>query len=275
GYLALIWVKDRPQKNRSQLSPSAGLQRLVERVPGQKDTLRLLPDAAAKFTVTTAEVKKAPPPAPLRLPGTLLLAPDRLARVRSRFAGEVTEIGTLTAGRPARLGDPVRKGQLLAVVWSKDLGEKKSELVDALSRLRLDQDALLRMKKLLQEGAAPERSVREAERSVEADLIAIERVRRTLRSWRLTDEEIKAVEQEADRTSPGKGPRAMPARGAEDGWARSELRAPFDGMVAEINVARGDIVDTALDLFKIADLSSLRVVAHAAEEDVPVLQQLC
>ena len=35
--------------------------------------------------------------------------------------------------RPIRFGDHVEKGQLLAVLWSSELGEKKSEYVDALS----------------------------------------------------------------------------------------------------------------------------------------------
>src|SRR5206468_9128358 len=41
-----------------------------------------------------------------------------------------------------RFGDFVHKGQLLAVVWSKDLGEKKSELVEGIARLRIDEEKL-------------------------------------------------------------------------------------------------------------------------------------
>src|SRR2546421_442752 len=83
--------------------------------------------------------------------GTVALDNERLARVHTRFAGEVMAVGTPTghettelpdegssAERPLQVGDRVRKGQLLAVVWSKDLGEKKSELIDALSKLKFD-----------------------------------------------------------------------------------------------------------------------------------------
>ena len=49
---------------------------------------------------------------------------------------------------------------------------------------------------------------------------------------------------------------------------------PFDGVIVERNVARGDLIDTSTDLFKIADLSRLRVVAHAYEEDIPALDAL-
>ena len=57
-------------------------------------------------------------------------------------------------------------------------------------------------------------------------------------------------------------------------WAKLEVLAPLDGTVIERNVALGDLVDTNIDLFKIADLSRLRVVAHAYEEDLPMLDAL-
>ncbi len=57
-------------------------------------------------------------------------------------------------------------------------------------------------------------------------------------------------------------------------WAKFEVPAPLDGTVIERNVALGDLVDTNIDLFKIADLSRLRVVAHAYEEDLPLLDAL-
>src|SRR5207248_642486 len=125
------------------------------------------------------------------------------ARVHARFAGEVVEIGSAvdaegertpsgpTLTRPLRYGDHVEKGQLLAIVWSKDLGEKKSELIDAVSRLHADREVLRGVQELYEKGSTSVRSLRDAERNVEADEIALGRAERTLRSWRLTDEEIK------------------------------------------------------------------------------------
>src|SRR5581483_4834323 len=103
-------------------------------------------------------------PRTLELPGRLALDSDHLARVHSRFPGEVIEIEEVAISRdslpverrPLRVGDRVKAGQLLAVVWSKDLGEKKSELVDALSQLRLDRETLNRLKSLT-EGVVAQR----------------------------------------------------------------------------------------------------------------------
>ena len=94
---------------------------------------------------------------------------------------------------------------------------------------------------------------------------------RTLQSWRICKEEIDHVRAEADRLSPEKAPdrEEMVAQ-----WAKLEVLSPLDGTVIERNVALGDLVDTNIDLFKIADLSRLRVVAHAYEEDLPSLDAL-
>src|SRR6202043_2092231 len=99
-----------------------------------------------------------------------------------------TDPEAMESHRAVGLGDKVTEGQLLAVVWCKDLGEKKSELVDAVSRLHLDQDTLNRYR--LAGGVIPEQMLKEQERNVASDRIAVSKAELTLRSWRLTDEEI-------------------------------------------------------------------------------------
>jgi membrane fusion protein, heavy metal efflux system len=231
------------------------------------------------LNIQTAEAVAATRPRSLPpLAGCLALDPNRMVRIHARFAGEVIALGTTAEAysesgqtestRPLRYGDRVQKGQLLAVVWSKDLGEKKSELIDVLSRLKLDRAMLERLRGLDRQGATPERTVREAERAVEADLISVARVERTLRSWRLSEAEISSVRAEAERLGTREG------TGPDEAWARVEVRAPQAGVILEKNVAVGDLVDTSADLFKVADLSQLTVWAHVYEEDLPVLQAL-
>ncbi len=237
------------------------------------------PAVVRRMGLSTAQA--AAPSRPIKLPpfpGCLALDSNRLARVRSRFPGEVVSVGTrpgpdelASLARPLRFGDRVRQGDLLAVVWSKDLGEKKSELVDALCKLRADEVFLSRARELYEGGAGPERSVLEAERNAQASRVAVERAERTLRSWRLTEEEIAAVRAEADRVASAGG-KLRPAEANQ--WARAEVRAPRDGVVLEKNVSVGDIVDTSSDLFKVGDVSELTIWAHVYEEDLPLLQAL-
>lgn len=158
----------------------------------------------------------------------------------------------------------------MAVMWSKDFGEKKSELVDALANLRLDQEAYERVKALDTRGATSETAVREAERNVATGEIAVKKAVLTLRSWQVPEEVIDHVKQEVEsiRNHQDTGKK-------EDAeWARVEIKAPIEGTLVEKNINIGDIVDTTTDLFKIADLSVLTLWLHAYEEDLPYLERL-
>lgn len=250
-----------------------------------ENTLLIPPPVMKSLGIATEKV--VVPQKPLQLPplsGCLAVDNNRLVHVHSRFPGEVVALGTdsgyetdsaspewTSRGRPVRFGDKVRKGQLLAVVWSKDLGEKKSDLVDALSKLKLDQQTLERVKGLATQGALPGRALREAERDVEADLVSVARLERTLRSWRLDDSEIAAIKKEAEQIISNA--RKQKSKAQEE-WARVEIRAPQDGIILEKNVTVGDLVDTTTDLFKVADLTQLAVWAYVYEEDLPQLQKM-
>jgi cobalt-zinc-cadmium efflux system membrane fusion protein len=208
----------------------------------------------------------------LELSGTLMFDTNRLSHVHARFPGEITEIGTASGGyRPVDFGETVHKDQLLCVLWSRDLGEKKSELIDALSQLHLDKETLDRLTESSKEGAVPERTVRTARRQVETDEIAVSRCIRTLQSWRISEKEIDAVRAEAAHYYAAK---KTAGEQMVQEWARVEIRAPQDGVIVERNAVLGDLVDTSVDLFMIADLSRLRVSAHAYEEDLPRLDAL-
>src|SRR5579871_3725017 len=93
----------------------------------------------------------AKPTRPRSLPpllGTLAIDNDRLSRVHALFGGEVAALGTpddqeiseftptSVSTRALRKGDRVHKGQLLAVILSKDLGTLKSNLLTAQSQLK-------------------------------------------------------------------------------------------------------------------------------------------
>jgi cobalt-zinc-cadmium efflux system membrane fusion protein len=247
------------------------------------DTLRLDSRVVQTLGVKTDAVQKVTQGQQLELAGSLAPDTDRLLPVRSRFAGEVVEIAetspairdSLTSRRPLTNGDPVKEGDLLAVVWCKDLGEKKSELVDALSRLRLDKDTYERLQTSSGGGAIPVQALREAERNVAADRIAVSKAELTLRSWRLTDEEIAAIYKDAELVAERarRGEKAHD-KDQEKTWARVDVKAPFDGVILERNVTKGAIVDSTTNLFMLGDLSKLHLFAYAYENDLPALNAL-
>src|SRR5262249_12908443 len=268
--------------------PAAELVRDEKGNPVSPPTVRLTPRVAAALGIKDQTIVRAIAPKNLRaLPpqmGTLAYDNDRLFAVQSRFAGEVSEImeappdqrGSMPLWPSVRLpkspevlvpakegprlftvGDRVKKGDLLAIVWSKDLGDKKAALIDAIIDLRRDTVKMKELEKLSYEGAASLASFQEAQRAVRKDLNARNAAERTLRIWKLDDKEIDAIKKEAETIDEDK---RDPKK--EKDWARVEVRAPNDGVIVEKNNNVGSWADPSnytTPMFRIADLKKLQV----------------
>ncbi len=259
--LSVTWSKDRPN---TLLVPEDVRKALGIR-HGSEDRI-----AIAELPTTTR---------PLVLPGSTMLDPARLMRIRARFApAEVVSINTVadrspsgkTEFRELRSGDHVRKGDQLAVLYSVDVGSKKNDLIDALVQLKLDEEVLRLAEKASQ--AVPEIYLLNARRNVEGDRNAISRALNTLRTWGIPEEDIQAVHDEAERIGQRGGKRDA---SKEQQWARVELRAPDDGTIVERNISQHEVVvDPTINLFQIAKVDRLTVVANAPEDDLPTLLKL-
>ena len=248
-------------------------------------TLRLPQEVFEMMQVQCVAVEPARTSDTLNLAGSLFLDANRMVHVTSRFSGDMIELGQVKAlagdqildseersvSQSLSFGDYVHRGQLLAVIWSKELGEKKSELVEALTQLRFDDDRLKRLEDLFSKQSVPERNVLDAQREVDSDIITVARIERTLQSWRLSTEQIQSIRDEAERVRAHKEAQQTEF---DESWARVEIRAMIEGTIVEKNVAVGDYVGTDLDIFKIADLRRLDVLAHVYEEDISLLEAL-
>ncbi|HYT93799.1 MAG TPA: efflux RND transporter periplasmic adaptor subunit [Gemmataceae bacterium] len=257
--------------------------------PVDPPTIRLSAEAAKTLNITpetTVKAREAREPRPLPpLEGNLAYESDGLFAVRPRFGGEVVEIApprekdrepplaesAKQPNRPLGFGDRVTKGQLLAIVWSKDLGDKKAALIDAMIDLRRDEQRWQRLKKGFESALIAETTVLDAERTVEKDKSAVNAAERTLRMWKLNDKEIDALKREAATILQSK---RDPKK--EQDWAKVEVKAPHDGVIVEKNTNVGDWVDpvNGNPMFRIADLRTLGVWVTAPEERLPVLLKM-
>jgi cobalt-zinc-cadmium efflux system membrane fusion protein len=256
-------------------------------------------------TIVAAEAAVKPRPLP-SMEGQLNYDTEYLFSIRPRFPGEVqsfaqvpvkrleadgdSETGEHSRWKQTRdigVGDTVQgphfakgklvPGTLLAIIWSKDLGDKKAALIDALIDLHRDTEQLTKLKNGFQEGVVAESRYYEQQRTVHHDINAVNAAERTLRMWKLTDAEIHTLYQEATRIEEAfkKNEKRDPRK--EKDWARVEVRAPNDGVIVEKNTNRGDWVDPSASpnpMFKIADLRHLAVWINAREEYRLTLQQL-
>jgi cobalt-zinc-cadmium efflux system membrane fusion protein len=251
---------------------------LAEDIP---HTLKVPERVQKAMGIAHSEEAKPPSQArPMLMPGSTALDPSRVYRIKTRFNAEVVEIAqvpdetrrsvsTETVTRELRPGDRVRKGEVLAVVWSTDVGGRKSDLVDALVQLRLDEKRLQAREELYRKGSLPEDLLLQTRHDVVSGRNAKERAERTLRTWNIPEHEIQAVYDEAELAAAREGKRDT---AKERLWARSELVAPRSGTLVERNVSVGEYVaDNTINLFTIAEVDRLLVLANPPEDQLPAL----
>jgi cobalt-zinc-cadmium efflux system membrane fusion protein len=294
-------------KGEGEAGPSSSRSE-VTLVSGQAHTLDVPEEVCVSLGIhkggrdAVAIAQKPTAMRPLVLPGSTALDPTRLARIRARFApARVVQLGQIwdrshthghTEFRELRQGDGVAKGDLLAVFYSVDVGSKKNDLLDALVQLELDQKIMDRVE--ANRYSVPEVYYLTQVRAVQGDRNAINRALNNLRLWDIPQEEIDELHAEAKRISADKSEwyktpegrwvkgdkqakngKGDPGKEQENPWGRVTLRAPFDGVIVERNVHVDEmVVDNTVNLFQIADVSRLLVIASCPEDQLPVLEAL-
>jgi len=247
-------------------------------VRGTGDGVRLPAEMSARLHIQSMEVglRPATKSRVLRLAGSTALDPEKLTRVRARIGpSEVVDIGKPQGqDRPLRSGDRVSKGQILAVVQSADVAQAKNDLFSALVQLKLDE--MIQEQAEKSPKAVPQVYKLSARRNVQADRNAVARAENRLKSWGIPEKEIEAIRDEArEAAKKPKQDTEELSKTRREQWARVMLQAPVDGIIVERNLAAHEIVvDGTANLFQIANLDSLLVLANVSEEDLPSLQTL-
>lgn len=172
---------------------------------------------------------------------------NRYARLSSRAAGVIAEVAK-------DLGEAVRKGEVLAVVDSTDLGAAKSDLLQALETLKLRESNAARERALVDKGVGLEREALEAQSRAAEGRIEVNRARQRLRTFGLSKEQIGVVEAQGDTSS------------------LLELVAPFDATVVERTAVLGEVVESGNALIALADTAVLWAIVDLAESDLAVVR---
>jgi cobalt-zinc-cadmium efflux system membrane fusion protein len=194
-------------------------------------------DKPDQFPLVSAEGIEAP--AELKVTGTVNPDISREVPVISLASGRVVDIKT-------RLGNDVKKGQLLLRVQSPDITNAFDTYLKAVNDEQLANKAYARAKDLYEHGAVPQGALEQAEdteKDMRADLNAAE-------------EQLKTLGVDKDHPSS-----IVP------------VYAPISGVVIAQNVtnaaAAGVTFSGSSTVFTIADLSSVWILCDVYENDLP------
>jgi membrane fusion protein, heavy metal efflux system len=202
----------------------------------------LAPDDLKKAQIRTVRVTNGVTAATLRVPGIVKANEYREVHVTSLVGGVVKEV-------PVVLGDHVKRGQPLALIFSSDLAEAETQYVSYLAELEAEHKKLERTQNLLKIGAASQQEEEEVAATHAAHESHVRAALEKLKLLGASDRQIAALKQ-AEQINPNL---AVPA--------------PINGVVLTRNANLGLVVNTAQELFTVADLSTVWIMASINEKD--------
>jgi cobalt-zinc-cadmium efflux system membrane fusion protein len=185
----------------------------------------------------------------LETTGKVQFNDEALARVHAPATGRVTEV-------LARPGDVVEVGQQLLILDSTDLGLAKSDYAKAVADVERAEGALKLARELFEIKAIAQKEIRDTQNESRKAAAERERAASRLRILGVRDGQLGDIAGRADVATT------------------LVVLAPRSGVIVERNVTPGQVVaygqsDTPINLFVIADLSTMWVVADVYEPDVP------
>jgi membrane fusion protein, heavy metal efflux system len=205
-----------------------------------------------KAGITVEEARGGALQRSLQVPGTIVPSADRVARIAVKLLGTVAELRK-------RLGDTVRRGEVVAVIESRDVADAKSDYLAARLAFALQQTLSARAKPLADTRAMAENEYLRIRASFDNARVKLESTRQKLFALGLTEEQIAELPD-------------VPV----ENLRRQELRSPISGSVAERRVDLGALVGREgleSELFVIVDLSEVWVELAIAPRDLASIHE--
>lgn len=183
----------------------------------------------------------------ITIPAKLVADQDLEAHVGSPVEGRVQKV-------LVKLGEHVRKGQILMNIEGIEIGEIKAQFIKARAEYNFADQNLKRQKTLLEQKAGSQKSFLEAQAEYEKALAELNAEDRRIHSVGLSDSDMD-VTKEIDSHLAGSIP----------------LRSPIDGIIVERSVVIGQHVDPETNAFRIINSSSLFADGQIYEKDLRMI----
>jgi cobalt-zinc-cadmium efflux system membrane fusion protein len=182
------------------------------------------------------------------LPGEVTLNADRVGHVVPRVQGVVREVRK-------NLGDNVRRGEVMAVLESRELADSTAALLAARERVNLAQSNFAREEQLWRKKISAEQDFIQAKIVLAESGIALRNTEQKLRALGFSDDSIATLSNRPDNAA-----------------VFYEMIAPFDATIIEKHVSLGEVLREDSNAFVIADLSTVWANLDVNQMDLPLIQ---
>jgi cobalt-zinc-cadmium efflux system membrane fusion protein len=237
--VCLTGCGNNPQDSSSVTPPS---------VRGPSGLLRLTTEELSRTSIEVKAVARGQIRQSREFPATIQPNENELAEVTTLIRGRVVKV-------QVDVGADVKKGDLLALLHSTDLGLAEGAYLKATARLYEADLAYQRAKDLYEHHAVSLAELQRRDAEMRTARAEMHETQNRLELLGVPRQEIERLDRE--HTIKADVP----------------LRAPFDGRVIMRNITRGEVVETNQRFFTVADLSNVWVIASVPEKDVEYIHK--
>ncbi len=207
----------------------------------EEGAIKLSPEQMTASGVKTVAVRQGSLSDQVNVPGRIVADADRMAQIVPKVSGVVIEA-------KKNLGDTVKKGEVLALIESREMAEAAAEY-----------QAAQRSAELARTTHNREKSLWEKKVTAEQDYLTAKN------DWQEAQIRLDLAKQKM-QTLGGTSEKGKPSR-------YHELQSPLDGLVVEREITLGEFVDTSHKAFAVADLSVLWVETSIAPDDLSKVKE--
>ncbi|HTI52135.1 MAG TPA: efflux RND transporter periplasmic adaptor subunit, partial [Planctomycetaceae bacterium] len=235
------------------------------------DTIVLSEETVETISLSTAPVRRMDLAKDIVVPGEVNYDPYLMAELTSRLPGVVWRVDK-------RVGEEVKKGEVLALIDSAEVGAAKAKLLQAVVQI----DLRSRIRNAMNESVNPARVILEAEAQVREARVTAYNAEQALRSLRLPihSEQVAQLigldEGELAKRVQflGLPPEIVATLDRETATANLiPLIAPFDGIVIGRSIVVGETVGANEKHFTVADVRQMWVNLEVRQEDAGKLAE--
>lgn len=216
---------------------------------GEKGVVRLNDAELKEFDIEVGTAGAGNLKVHVSLPGEVVANADRLAHIVPRVSGVAREVRK-------SLGDRVRKGEVMAVMESRELADAKAAFLNATEKLALARANFAREEDLWKKRISPEQDYLQAKQALAEVRIELRSAEQKLHALGFSDEYLAQLPSQPDMS-----------------YTRFEIVAPFDGTVIEKHISTGEAHKEDSEVFIVADLSSVWVNLSVYQKDMPYIRK--
>jgi len=258
GFAAASFAPSLPQNFRNMLNLSGSPEqplRKGEPEPKQADeqgVVKLSEDGISAAGIENAEVRGGTIAKRIIVPGSVVPHGDRIARVSVKLPSIVAELRK-------RIGDAVTKGEIIAILESREVADAKSEYLAARLTNELQQDLFDRDKMLWDKRISSEQQFLRSRNSAAMTKMRLDITRQKLIALGLDEPQIASLPTQPEAT-----------------LRRHDVVSPISGRIVERKVDLGTALgrdNLETELFIIVDLDRVWIELAVSPGDLPAIHE--